>query len=113
MRSGVTLLLYYLRTFFIHLLLEPSNLACLQLDSTADLEEVARRTEGFSCADLRSLCREAAMQPVRRLLKDIPEDSIEQAIDRSTVSLPGIRPHTLGKYAAIKYLINDKCIQVQ
>lgn len=32
------------------------------------LEEVARRTEGFSSADLQSLCREAAMAPMRRLL---------------------------------------------
>eukprot|EP00616_Rhizochromulina_sp_CCMP1243_P000478 CAMPEP_0118986538 /NCGR_PEP_ID=MMETSP1173-20130426/42330_1 /TAXON_ID=1034831 /ORGANISM="Rhizochromulina marina cf, Strain CCMP1243" /LENGTH=552 /DNA_ID=CAMNT_0006937327 /DNA_START=49 /DNA_END=1707 /DNA_ORIENTATION=- len=33
-----------------------------------DMEEVARRTEGFSGADVKLLCKEACMKPLRRIL---------------------------------------------
>ncbi|KAL8435675.1 hypothetical protein ACSSS7_002336 [Eimeria intestinalis] len=49
---------------------------CLLVDSGLDLGNLARRTEGFSCADLRSLCREAAMQPMRRLLRGAPPEAL-------------------------------------
>ena len=57
----------------------------LQLDASVDLEEVARRTEGFSCADIRGLCREAAMQPLRRLLKKATPDAVQQALCHNDV----------------------------
>ncbi|XP_026194139.1 katanin p60 ATPase-containing subunit A-like 1 [Cyclospora cayetanensis] len=62
------------------------NGAYLQLDASADLNELARRTEGFSCADLRSLCREAAWQPLRRILKVVSHEATEHISDHSTVS---------------------------
>lgn len=51
-----------------------------------NLEEIARRTDGFSCADLRSLCREAAMQPVRRLLKGLSPGVTQETIECTIVS---------------------------
>jgi len=33
-----------------------------------DVNELAELTDGFSCADIQVLCREAAMGPMRRLL---------------------------------------------
>ena len=33
--------------------------------SEADMEVLTRRTEGYSCADINNLCREAAMGPIR------------------------------------------------
>lgn len=33
--------------------------------SEEDMEVLTRRTEGYSCADINNLCREAAMGPIR------------------------------------------------
>lgn len=52
----------------------------LQLDTNIDLGDIARRTEGFSCADIRNLCREAVMQPLRVLLKAGPSDAFHNAL---------------------------------
>jgi katanin p60 ATPase-containing subunit A1 len=38
-----------------------------------DFEEVATLTEGYSGADMKLLCKEAGMRPVRRILKNIEE----------------------------------------
>jgi len=40
-----------------------------------ECEEVAARTEGFSGADVKMLCKECAMRPLRRVLKNIDLDS--------------------------------------
>ncbi|KAL8272677.1 hypothetical protein Esti_003381 [Eimeria stiedai] len=80
-----------------------------------DLEHLARRTDGFSCADLRSLCREAAMQPVRRLLREAPSeallqgalkpDDIKQPVtaDDFEVALETTRP-SVSSEAALRYV---------
>ena len=33
--------------------------------SDAEVDELTRRSEGYSCADIHNLCREAAMGPIR------------------------------------------------
>jgi SpoVK/Ycf46/Vps4 family AAA+-type ATPase len=38
--------------------------------TSLDIEELVRKTDGFSGADLRALCTEAAMGPLRELLKE-------------------------------------------
>ena len=45
------------------------NLKNEQLDSDVDLEEVVRKTDGFSGADIANFCREAAYMPMRKKLK--------------------------------------------
>lgn len=35
-----------------------------------EVEELTRRSEGYSCADLHNLCREAAMGPIRDVCMD-------------------------------------------
>ncbi len=46
----------------------------MPLDEKVDLEEVAEITHGFVGADLESLCKEAAMRVLRRVLPDIKGD---------------------------------------
>lgn len=43
----------------------------MPLDEKVDLEEIAETTHGFVGADLESLCKEAAMRVLRRVLPDI------------------------------------------
>src|SRR5690606_23151586 len=52
------------------------------LDSSVDLKVLARRTPGFSGADLESLMNEAAILAARRNKKQISMEECEEAIDR-------------------------------
>ena len=44
----------------------------MPLTRGVDLDDMARRTHGFVGADLAALCREAALQALRRVLKKTP-----------------------------------------
>lgn len=46
----------------------------MPLDEDVELEELAKITHGFVGADLESLCKEAAMRVVRRVIPDIKSD---------------------------------------
>ena len=46
------------------------NLKDEKIDPDLDWETLLSKTEGFSGADISSLCREAAMFPLRRKLKE-------------------------------------------
>ena len=52
------------------------------LGSDADLDIIARRTPGFTGADLANLINEAALFSARRGFKEISMDTLEDAIDR-------------------------------
>ena len=52
------------------------------LSPGVDLEKVARRTPGFSGADLQNLMNEAAILAARRDLKEISNDEISDALER-------------------------------
>jgi cell division protease FtsH len=52
------------------------------LSKDADLEKIARRTPGFTGADLSNLLNEAAILAARRNLTEISMDEINDAIDR-------------------------------
>ena len=40
----------------------------------------ADRLEGYSGSDIRLVCKEAAMKPLRRLMKEIESDNINWAV---------------------------------
>lgn len=80
-----------------------------------DLRALAAATEGYSGADLHVLCREASMQPMRRMLADrTPQEIVamreagalrtppvlmsdfEEALRRTQ---PSVAPADLGRYA--------------
>jgi cell division protease FtsH len=52
------------------------------LADDADLDVIARRTPGFTGADLANLVNEAALLSARRGDKDVPMAALEEAIDR-------------------------------
>ncbi|MFO8101766.1 MAG: ATP-dependent zinc metalloprotease FtsH [Dehalococcoidia bacterium] len=52
------------------------------LNSTADLEVIAKQTPGFSGADLANLINEAAILAARRNKKEITMEELEESIDR-------------------------------
>ena len=52
------------------------------LDKTVDIEAIARRTPGFSGADLANLVNEAAILAARRNKKAVSTDEFNEAIDR-------------------------------
>eukprot|EP00173_Palmaria_palmata_P005490 Plantae.Rhodophyta-Palmaria_palmata.ctg987.p1 GENE.Plantae.Rhodophyta-Palmaria_palmata.ctg987~~Plantae.Rhodophyta-Palmaria_palmata.ctg987.p1 ORF type:complete len:440 (-),score=120.17 Plantae.Rhodophyta-Palmaria_palmata.ctg987:409-1599(-) len=50
-----------------------------------DLEQIARRTPGFSGASLQNLLNEAAIFTARRKMTEIGQEEIEDALDRITI----------------------------
>ncbi len=58
----------------------------MPLTKGVDLDDMARRTHGFVGADLAALCREAALQALRRVLKKTPVDRMDSGSIR--VGLP-------------------------
>jgi cell division protease FtsH len=52
------------------------------LDKTVDIEAIARRSPGFSGADLANLVNEAAILAARRNKKSVGNDEFNEAIDR-------------------------------
>ncbi|MCC7562514.1 MAG: CDC48 family AAA ATPase, partial [Methanobrevibacter arboriphilus] len=76
----------------------------MPLDEGVDLDEIADTTHGFVGADLESLCKEAAMRVVRRILpeikgdEEIPKETLKKIIvkkDDFKEALKEIQPSAL------------------
>ena len=69
--------------------------------SGAQVEEIVRRTDGFSGADLRSLCTEAAMGPIRdssKMINRIDESQLPPISFRHfSVAMRSVRPSVAQK----------------
>lgn len=52
------------------------------LSKDVDFDKVARRTPGFTGADLQNLMNEAAIMAARRNLKEISKEEIADALER-------------------------------
>ncbi|KAJ1343208.1 hypothetical protein BSLG_002234 [Batrachochytrium salamandrivorans] len=60
----------------------------INLDDDFDYEDLAERTQGYSCSDLKELCRNAVMVPVRESIKTIKGDF--KNLDLKTVSIRAV-----------------------
>jgi SpoVK/Ycf46/Vps4 family AAA+-type ATPase len=61
----------------------------MPLTKDVDLKELARKTEGFSGADIESLCREAAMESLREDKKAKEVKIVSVVFDRNGYNYHG------------------------
>ena len=94
----------------------------MPLTKGVDLNDMARRTHGFVGADLASLCREAALQALRRVLKKTPVTQLDSgsikvglpdfaaafrevepsALRETVISVPNVKWEEVGGLSAVK-----------
>ena len=67
-----------------------------KIDKTLSLENIARRTPGFTGADLANLLNEAAILTARRRKESIGLAEIDDAVDRIIAGMEG-QPLTDGR----------------
>lgn len=59
--------------------------------SEKEIEEIALATEGFSGADIATICKEASMGPVRRLLANASIDELQQQRNNGTLEMSEVK----------------------
>tara|TARA_B100000459_G_scaffold87226_1_gene49050 strand:- start:132 stop:548 length:417 start_codon:yes stop_codon:yes gene_type:complete len=63
------------------------NLKQVALEEGVSLDALAARMDGYSGADVTSLCRDAAMMPMRRAIKGLNRDEIKN-LKKEDTDLP-------------------------
>ena len=66
------------------------NLSSVPVAEDIDTADLALKMEGFSGADVRIVCREAAMMPLRRLLVDKTPEKIKSMRANGTLDVPKV-----------------------
>ena len=94
----------------------------MPLTKGVDLDDMARRTHGFVGADLAALCREAALQALRRVLKKTPVTQLDSgsikvglpdfaaafrevepsALRETVISVPNVKWEEVGGLSTVK-----------
>lgn len=72
----------------------PPSMSPLQVAEDVNIKEIACRTELFSGSDLHQLCREACMNPLRRVIENLSLEEIKKK--RSEGALDEVRIRTWG-----------------
>lgn len=63
------------------------NLREVTLDDDVDLEKIANRLDGYSGADVTTVCRDASMMGMRRKIEGLSIEQI-QAIPKEELNMP-------------------------
>jgi katanin p60 ATPase-containing subunit A1 len=50
-----------------------------------DYEQIAMKTEGYSGSDITQVCKEAAMRPVRKIIKELEEKNSEELTGQAVI----------------------------
>ncbi|KAJ1618595.1 P-loop containing nucleoside triphosphate hydrolase protein [Pavlovales sp. CCMP2436] len=66
------------------------NLRTIEVDSNIELEELAGKCAGFSCADVTNLCRDASMMAMRRRIKGLNKEEIK-GLKKEEMEMPVTR----------------------
>jgi transitional endoplasmic reticulum ATPase len=85
----------------------------MPLAKDVDLEKLAKRTEGFSGADLEALCREAAMSALRENLKakEVKMKHFNEAMKKITPSITKDMINYYEKFEMRRRKIREKAIE--
>mgnify|MGYP000268166514 CR=1 FL=1 len=67
----------------------------MPLAEDLSLEEIAKKTEGYSGADLEALCREAALNAIRQNREKVTKEDFEEALKKIK---PSISPMMIERY---------------
>jgi len=67
----------------------------MPIGKDVNLEEIAKKTEGYSGADLEALCREAALNAIRRNKNKVTREDFEEALKKIK---PSISPMMIERY---------------
>jgi ATP-dependent 26S proteasome regulatory subunit len=83
--------------------------------SQDDIKIVARRTRGYSAADMTQVCTEAAMVALRELMKDVASKGGGDSYQRSLLETAKVRPLNLNDFLqtvqqTVKPSVNEKII---
>ena len=66
------------------------NLRDINVTDDVNVGALARQTEGYSGADIHLLCREASMQPMRRLIEGRSPQEIQRMRQEGVLASPTV-----------------------
>jgi len=73
------------------------NLKDIELGSDVDFVSLAAQTDGYSGADIKLICRDASMNPMRRLVDGLSPMELVRLRDEGKLS-PGALPVTMSDF---------------
>jgi cell division protease FtsH len=77
------------------------------ISKDVDYEKIARRTPGFTGADLQNLMNEAAIMAARRGLTEISKEEVADALERIIAGPEKVGPHW------IETCCNSSCVDAR
>lgn len=83
------------------------NLKDVQLDKELDLDELAKKFEGYSGADISNVCRDASLMGMRKRVIGLDREEIK-SLNAKEIDMPVSREDFLDALKRIKSSVNNK-----
>ncbi|KAJ1976541.1 mitochondrial dynamin GTPase Msp1 [Dimargaris xerosporica] len=80
----------------------------IALDVTFDMDALVKRTDGYSGSDLKELCRNAAMVPIREHMRLLTKQGGLNSINHKDAETFQLRPLTLSDFAPVEHPANSQ-----